>query len=96
LVERLRVAVTRDDKGEDSVSAAVEKAGFIAVSVPVLIEGPAPDAQKLTEVARALESFDWIICASQRAVRAITHARGGQWPKQPRTAAVGPVTAARI
>lgn len=92
-VNRVRVAVTRDDKGEDSVSAAVEKAGFIAVSVPVLIEGPAPDALKLATVARELESFDWIICASQRAVRAITLARGSQWPKPPRTAAVGPVTA---
>jgi uroporphyrinogen-III synthase len=92
-VARLRVAVTRDDKGEDSVSAAVEKAGFIAVPVPVLIEGPAPDSRKLTTVARELESFDWIICASQRAVRAITQARGARWPAQPRTAAVGPVTA---
>ena len=92
-MERVRVAVTRDDKGEDSVSAAVEKAGFIAVSVPVLIEGPAPDARKLTTVARELESFDWIICASARAVRAISKERGAEWPKQPRTAAVGPVTA---
>jgi uroporphyrinogen-III synthase len=88
-----RVAVTRDDKGEDSVSAALERAGFSAVPVPILVEGPAPDARQLIDAARELESFDWIICASQRAVRAISRARGSPWPAQPRTAAVGPVTA---
>ena len=90
---RWRVAVTRDDKGEDSVSAAVENAGYAAVSVPVFLEGPAPDAQKVRKVARELESFDWIICASARAVRAINAERGSSWPTRPRTAAVGPVTA---
>jgi uroporphyrinogen-III synthase len=93
LVQRLRVAVTRDDRGEDSVSAALEKAGFVAVPVPVLVEGPAPDAQQVRAIARELESFDWIICASARAVRAISRERGSPWPTQPRTAAVGPVTA---
>lgn len=86
-----RVAVTRDDKA-DAVASALEAAGFTAVSVPVLIEGPAPDPHQLQRVARDLESFDWIICASARAVRAISLARGSRWPAQPRTAAVGAVT----
>lgn len=94
--KRWRVAVTRDDKAEGGLSTSLEKAGFIAVSVPVLIEGPSPDAHRLTTVARQLEEFDWVICASARAVRAITNARGSAWPKQPRTAAVGSVTAAAM
>jgi len=95
-VGRWRVAVTRDDKGEGSVSSALEHAGFIAISLPMLIEGPAPDHLRLEQVARDLESFDWIICASARAVRAISEARGARWPAQPRTAAVGPVTASAM
>jgi uroporphyrinogen-III synthase len=95
-VPRWRVAVTRDDKGEGSVVAALESAGFDAVAVPVLIEGPAPNQQQLVDVARGLEGFDWIICASTRAVRAISLARGTAWPAVPRTAAVGAVTAAAM
>ena len=95
-VARWRVAVTRDDKGEGSVSAALEAAGFVPVAIPVLIEGPAPDAQRLRQLARDLERFDWIICASARAVRAISSARGSEWPSRPRTAAVGSVTAAAM
>ena len=88
-----RVAVTRDDKVEGAAVSALEAAGFSPVQVPVLIEGPAPDPQRLEQLARGLESFDWIICASARAVRAISNARGSTWPSQPRTAAVGAVTA---
>lgn len=73
--------------------SALEAAGFVPVQVPILIEGPAPDPRLLRELAGDLERFDWIICASARAVRAITAARGSRWPSQPRTAAVGAVTA---
>jgi uroporphyrinogen-III synthase len=95
-VERWRVAVTRDDKGEGSVAAALEQAGFLPIAIPILTEGPAPDPARLGELARDLERFDWIICASVRAVRAISTARGVPWPMHPRTAAVGPVTAAAM
>lgn len=88
-----RVAVTRDDKVEGAVVSALEGAGFVPVQVPVSIEGPAPDAERLQQLARNLESFEWIICVSARAVRAISAARGTPWPPQPRTAAVGAVTA---
>ena len=91
-----RVAVTRDDKGEGSVSAALERVGFVPIAVAVLIEGPAPDQQRLHDLAARLDRFDWIICASVRAVRAISFARGSRWPPQPRTAAVGSVTAAAM
>ena len=91
-----RVAVTRDDKAHSSIAAALQRAGFIPVSIPVLTEGPPPDRDRLREIARDLESFDWIVCASVRAVRAITEARGSEWPKKTRTAAVGSVTAAAM
>jgi uroporphyrinogen-III synthase len=88
-----RVAVTRDDNVGGSIQKSVEDGGFIAVSCPVLIEGPPADAAALVAVSRDLESFDWVICASVRAVRAISEARGSSWPATLRTAAVGARTA---
>lgn len=88
-----RVAVTRDDKADGSVAAMLDAAGFIPLPIPILIEGPAPDPRQLQRVANDLEAFDWIVCASARAVRAISSARGSRWPSQPRTAAVGAITA---
>jgi uroporphyrinogen-III synthase len=93
---RWRVAVTRDDEGEAAVRRALESAGFVAVSCPVIVEGPAPEPERLRSAARHLEQFDWAICASVRSVRAITAARGSQWPKRLRTAAVGKATAAAM
>ena len=94
--QRWRVAVTRDDNADGSVQKTLAEAGFAAVSCPVLLEGPAPDLQKLSQIARELQTFDWVICASARAVRAISDARGSSWPAEPRTAAVGSVTAAAM
>jgi uroporphyrinogen III methyltransferase/synthase len=87
-----RVAVTHDDI-DGSVPAALEAAGFIAVSCPVKIEGPAADQPRLETVARSLDSYDWVICSSVRGVRALSKARGTPWPMQTRAAAVGAVTA---
>ncbi|HWI20449.1 MAG TPA: uroporphyrinogen-III synthase [Vicinamibacterales bacterium] len=93
---RWRVAVTRDDEGEGAVRRALENAGFVAVACPVIVEGPPPDPERLHAAARGLERFDWVICASVRAVRALTAARGSRWPKRLRTAAVGKATAAAM
>jgi uroporphyrinogen-III synthase len=90
---RWRVAVTRDDEGEAAVRRALESEGFDAVSCPVIVEGPAPDSERLRWAARHLEQYDWVICASVRSVRALTAARGSRWPRKPRTAAVGKATA---
>lgn len=90
-----RVAVTRDDEGEAVVRRALEDAGFVAVSCPVITEGPAPDPERFRSVANSLEQFDWVICASVRAVRAVTAARA-TWPGGVRTAAVGRMTAAAM
>lgn len=88
-----RVAITRAD--EWAIRDLGLK-GFVVTSLPVLVEGPAPDPDRLAELARGLEQFDWVICASTRSVRALTEARGGPWPASVRTAAVGPVTASAI
>lgn len=91
-----RVAVTHDDNADRAVQRALEEAGCVSVFCPVLVEGPPPDRARVASIARELESFDWIICASARAVRAITEARRSPWPEAPRTAAVGPATAAAM
>lgn len=93
---RWRVAVTRDDEGEAGVRRALEGAGFVAVSCPVIVEGPARDPERLRTIARDLAQYDWVICASVRSVRALAAARGSRWPKRPRTAAVGKATAAAM
>jgi uroporphyrinogen-III synthase len=91
-----RVAVTRDDIQDRSVADSLDAAGFIAVSCPVLVEGPAPDVDRLASAAANLDDYDWVICSSVRSVRALTLARGAAWPAAPRTAAVGAVTAAAM
>ena len=100
-----RVAVTHDDI-DGSVHAALGRAGFVAVSCPVLVEGPAPDQPRLETAARRLKTYDMVICSSARSVRALMAARlssealakegGSKWPSGPRVAAVGSVTAAAL
>jgi uroporphyrinogen-III synthase len=100
-----RVAVTHDDI-DRSVHAALERAGFVAVSCPVMIEAAAPDQHRLDEAARKLQSYDMVICSSVRSVRALMRARScsvalpkedrSKWPSGPRIAAVGSVTAAAL
>ena len=90
-----RVAVTHDDI-DRSVHAALERAGFAAVSCPVMVEAAAPDRQRLDAAARRLQSYDMVICSSARSVRALVAARGSKWPSGPRVAAVGSVTAAAL
>lgn len=90
-----RVAVTHDDI-DRSVHAALERAAFVALSCPVMIEAAAPDRARLDEAARKLHRYDMVICASVRSVRALVAARGSKWPSGPRVAAVGSVTAAAL
>ena len=90
-----RVAVTHDDI-DRSVHAALERAGFVAVSCPVMNEAAAPDRAALDAAARRLQTFDMVICSSVRSVRALVSARGSKWPSGPRVAAVGSVTAAAL
>src|SRR5829696_6312621 len=92
-----RVAVTRDEDADGPWQLALVEAGFEPIATPIAIEGPAPDSARVAAAARHLERYDWIICASARSVRAMTDARAGTpWPSDPRTAAVGPITAAAM
>jgi uroporphyrinogen-III synthase len=92
---RWRVAVTHDDI-DRSVHAALERAGFVAVSCPVMVEAAAPSRGRVEEAARILQTYDLVICSSVRSVRALVAARGSRWPRGPRVAAVGSVTAAAL
>jgi uroporphyrinogen-III synthase len=87
-----RVAVTRDEPADGPLSTALRAEGLDARPCPVLSEAPAP-AGPLARVAEALPRFDWLVCASARAVRALREARAEPWPDGLRTAAVGAATA---
>lgn len=106
VIEPWRVAITREEDANGPWHLALEEAGFEAVSCPVVIEGPAPDPDRLASIAARLSEYDWVICSSARSVRAIADARLGStdvaeqeaqhWPSGPRYAAVGAVTAAAM
>lgn len=94
---RLRVAVTREEAPDGPLAAALRRHGMDPVSCPVVGEVAAPDAAPLQRAAEALESYDWLVVASARAVTALVGARDGRaLPAALRTAAVGPKTAATL
>lgn len=94
---RWRVAVTRDDESIDAwIQRGLDTRDFEPVSCVVLMQGPAPDPECLSMVARDLDRYDWVICASARAVKPLYDACGSRWPGGPRTAAVGKMTAAAL
>lgn len=90
------VAVTRDEASDGPLSAALRAHGLVPAACPVLAEGPPADPAALRDAALTLEQYDWVVVASARSVRAISRARGGTWPPQIRTAAVGGATAAAL
>jgi uroporphyrinogen-III synthase len=90
---RWRVAVTRDERDEDRLTSALERHGFEPVSCLVMVEGPPDSAEDLAAAARTIEQYDWVVCSSARAVRALARARSSPWPAGVRTAAVGARTA---
>lgn len=63
------------------------------VRCPVVAEAPPPDPDALAAAAARLETYDWAVFASRRAVAAVAGARQGRWPSGLRTAAVGASTA---
>lgn len=90
------MCVTRDEAADGPLSAALRAHAFAPVACPVLVEAPPRDGQALAQAATQLERYDWIVCASARAVPAVTRARGHAWPAGARTAAVGAATARAI
>jgi len=95
-VTRWRVAVTRDEDPSGPLSTALRGEGFDPHLCPVSIERPPADAAALLDAAARLEQFDWVICASARAVRALMASRHEAWPARVRAAAVGMRTAAAL
>lgn len=93
---RPRVAVTRELAVGDPLRRALTDHGFEPVSCAVMEEGPPPDVRALERAARTIEQYDWVVCASRRAVVGLVRARGRPWPAGVRTAAVGARTAAAL
>ena len=93
-----RVAVTRDEPADGLLSAALRAASLEVVSCQVMQEFPPTDPSGLDAAARALQSFNWAIFASRRAVDAVRRARRehGAWPTGLHTAAVGSSTASAL
>ena len=93
----MRVMVTRDEGLDGPLSHALERRGLEAVHCAVVGDAPAPDAEPLERAARALERYDWLVVASQRAVAALMAARAGiPLPASIKCAAVGEKTAAAL
>jgi uroporphyrinogen-III synthase len=90
---RWRVAVTRDEAADGPLSRALAAGEFEPWSCPVLVERPPADPEALARLATTLDSYDWVVCASVRSVRALAHGRTRPWPAGVRTAAVGAQTA---
>ena len=89
----MRVAVTRDEPDDGALHVALRDLGFDPVRCVVLEQHPPDDTAALAAAAQSLEEFDWVICASVRAVKAIIGVRPRPWPAGVRTAAVGAKTA---
>jgi uroporphyrinogen-III synthase len=66
---------------------------FEPVLCPVVAERPPRDLDALSTAAARLEDYDWVVCASVRAVTALMAARATAFPRGVRTAAVGASTA---
>lgn len=77
-----RLCITRD----------VDRAGWSAC---VVVEpGPLADPAALALAAARLDTYDWLVCASPRAVTALHERRGtAEWPAALHAAAVGAATA---
>lgn len=88
-----RVAVTREEDARGPLSSALHREGFQPVPCTVMEQLPSEQAAALEFAAASLDTFDWIICSSRRAVSALSDLRTSSWPRAVRTAAVGAATA---
>lgn len=91
-----RVLVTRDEAADGPLCRALDLRGFVPILCPVMREQPLEDMEELTRVGALLDSYDWIICSSARAVHALSRVRAAPWPRGLRSAAVGAQTAAAL
>lgn len=90
------MAVVREEPPGGPLASALERRGLIPVACPVLIAGPPTDPGPLLAAAARLAEYDWVVCASARAVAALGQVREEPWPARTRAAAVGIATAAAL
>ena len=90
-----RVVVVRDGDNHALIRELTDR-GFEAAPCPVVREEPPADPACLRAAALTLETYDWLVVASTRAVEALVRARSSAWPPHLRTAAVGYRTAAAL
>jgi len=95
-VTRWRVAVTRNEDPSGALTAALRSEQFEPLLCPVFVERAPADPLPLFAAAAGLDHYDWVVCASARAVRALVGARKAGWPAHVRAAAVGARTAAAL
>ena len=86
------MAITRQEAEAGPLSEALKSCGLAPVPCPVLVEAPPTDPGALLRAASQLDTFDWVVCASARAVEALANLRA-TWPAGVRAAAVGEATA---
>lgn len=92
-----RVAVTRDEGPAGPLAQALRRRGLEPVFCAAVSEAPPREPGPLARAARELESYRWLVVASQRGVSALREARGTMpFPASLRTAAVGARTAALL
>lgn len=93
----LRVAVTRDEGEAGPLAEALRRHGMQPVLCPTVSELPPLDRAPLLRAAAALDSYDWLVVSSTRAVTALMDARDARLlPSTLRTAAVGLRTAGAL
>lgn len=96
-LEGLRVAVTRPDESAGGLAAALSARGAVVYEHSAIRLAPPEDPAPLTEAARRLADYDWVLFTSANGVRHFARAlaeAGGQPASAPRVACVGPATAA--
>jgi uroporphyrinogen-III synthase len=86
------VLVTREEAEGGALGAALESRGARVVRIPLLETQPADPADGLARAASRLETYDWVVLTSARAVAALRDA-GVRGARPVRLAVVGKATA---
>jgi uroporphyrinogen III methyltransferase/synthase len=94
-----RVVVTRAAAQGAALLEKLRAAGAIPFAAPAIRILPPDDTAPLRAALDALDGFEWLVCTSANAVRAMLAAQtelGFSWPRTLRIAAVGNATARAI
>jgi uroporphyrinogen-III synthase len=101
-LEGLRVVVTRQREQAVELCRMLADAGAVPLALPLISIEPLEDTRGVDEAISRLESYDWLVLASangaERFLQRLAEVRPGfEWGTgRPRTAAVGPGTAAAL